>query len=264
MTKQKCSALLATLIVMASAATAFAQKTSHVPTPSEFLTFELGADRKLADYRQIAAYFKALSGTTSRVEIEVLGKTTLGEEMFMAVISTPENLRNKAKYQEIAHKLADPRGLSKEQVESLANEGKGILLLTCNIHSTEIGSSQMAMEWAYKLATTNDPEMLRRLNDVIVLLVPSLNPDGQIMVTEWYRKYLGTKYEGGAMPYLYHHYVGHDNNRDWYMLTQVETRNVNRRCITSGSRSSGWTNTRWVPTVHAFTFHLMPTRWPNW
>jgi hypothetical protein len=162
------------------------------------------------------------------VQIQVLGKTTLGEEMFMAVISTPENLRNKAKYQDIARKLADPRGLSEDQIDALASEGKAIFLLTCNIHSTEIGSSQMAMEWAYKLATAADPETLRRLNDVIILLVPSLNPDGETMVTEWYRKYLGTKYEGGAMPYLYHHYVGHDDNRDWYMLTQVETRNVNQ------------------------------------
>lgn len=227
MAKQKSSALVLILLLLATAAQLRAQKTARVPTPSEFLGFEVGADRKLADYRQIAAYFKALTAASNRVQTEVLGKTTLGEEMFMAVISTPENLRNKAKYQEIARKLADPRGLSKEQIDALANEGKSIFLLTCNIHSTEIGSSQMAMEWAYKLATTNDPEMLRRLNDVIVLLVPSLNPDGQIMVTEWYRKYLGTKYEGGAMPYLYHHYVGHDNNRDWYMLTQIETKNAN-------------------------------------
>jgi len=204
-----------------------AQKSAHVPTPSEFLGFEVGADRKLADYRQISSYFKALSAASDRVQIEVLGKTTLGEEMFMAVISTPENLRNKAKYQEIAHKLADPRGLTKDQIDALAAQGKDILLLTCNIHSDEIGSSQMAMEWAYKLATTSDPEKLRQLNDVIILLVPSLNPDGETMVTEWYRKYLGTKYEGGRMPYLYHHYVGHDDNRDWYMLTQIETKNVN-------------------------------------
>lgn len=200
----------------------------HVPTPSEFLGFEVGADRKLADYRQIVGYFKALAAAApDRVELENLGKTTLGEEMIMAVISSPENLRNKARYKEIAAKLADPRGLTKDQVDALAHEGKTIFLLTCNIHSTEIGSSQMAMEWAYKLATAQDDETKRRLNDAIVLLVPSLNPDGQIMVTEWYRKYLGTKYEGGAMPYLYHHYVGHDDNRDWYMLTQIETKNVN-------------------------------------
>src|SRR5215467_8122677 len=220
------SAYLLPALLIAISTFVFAQKTP--PTPSAFLGFEVGGDRKLADYRQIASYFKALSAASDRVQYEVLGKTTLGEEMFMAVISTPENLRDKAKYQDIARKLADPRGLSKDQIDSLAGQGKAIFLLTCNIHSTEIGSSQMAMEWAYKLATAKDPETLRRLNDVIVLLVPSLNPDGETMVTEWYRKYLGTKYEGGAMPYLYHHYVGHDDNRDWYMLTQIETKNVNQ------------------------------------
>src|SRR5215831_12786935 len=221
-------ALILALLLLAAIVPVVAQKSSHIPTPSEVLGFEVGADRKLADYRQIASYFKALSSASDRVQVQILGKTTLGEEMFMAVISTPENLRDKAKYQEIARKLADPRGLSKNQIDALASEGKAIFLLTCNIHSTEIGSSQMAMEWAYKLATTKDPETLRRLNDVIILLVPSLNPDGETMVTEWYRKYLGTKYEGGAMPYLYHHYVGHDDNRDWYMLTQIETKNVNQ------------------------------------
>ena len=200
---------------------------SHIPTPSEVLGFEVGADRKLADYKQISSYFKTLAAASPRVQIEVLGKTTLGEDMFMAVISTPENLANKAKYKDIARRLADPRGLTSQQLDQLAHDGKTILLITCNIHSTEIGSSQMSMEWAYKLATTQDPEYLRRLNDSIVLLVPSLNPDGETMVTEWYRKYIGTKYEGGPMPYLYHHYVGHDDNRDWFMLTQIETKNVN-------------------------------------
>ena len=227
MHKQKSAVFSLALLLLATVVPVVAQKSSHIPTPSEVLGFEVGADRKLADYRQIASYFKALSSASDRVQIQVLGKTTLKEDMFMAVISTPENLRDKAKYQDIARKLADPRGLSKDQIDSLASEGKAIFLLTCNIHSTEIGSSQMAMEWAYKLATAKDPETLRRLNDVIILLVPSLNPDGETMVTEWYRKYLGTKYEGGAMPYLYHHYVGHDDNRDWYMLTQVETKNVN-------------------------------------
>ncbi|MGA2098492.1 MAG: M14 metallopeptidase family protein [Candidatus Acidiferrum sp.] len=198
-----------------------------VPKPSDFLGFEVGADRKLADYKQISSYFKALAAASPRVQIEALGKTTLGEDMFMAVISTPENLANKSRYKEIARKLADPRGLSVQQIDQLAHDGKTIFLLTCNIHSTEIGSSQMSMEWAYQLATSQDPEILHRLNDSIVLLIPSLNPDGETMVTEWYRKYLGTKYEGGEMPYLYHHYVGHDDNRDWFMLTQIETKNVN-------------------------------------
>src|SRR5215467_4527851 len=192
--KLKTAAFVLALLIPATATTAFAQKSGHAPTPSEFLGFEVGADRKLADYRQIAAYFKALAAASSRVEIQQLGKTTLGEDMIMAVISSEENLRNKDKYKEIARKLADPRGLSKAQIDALAAEGKTIFLLTCNIHSTEIASSQMAMEWVYKLATAQDAETLRRLNDAIVLLVPSLNPDGQIMVTEWYRKYVGTKY----------------------------------------------------------------------
>ncbi len=221
--------LLSILLAVSTAPAQQKLKSSNrIPTPSEFLGFEVGADRKLADYRQIVSYFKALAAASPRVEIEDLGKTTLGEEMIMAVISSEDNLRNKARYKEIARKLADPRGLSQEQIDALAAEGKTIFLLTCNIHSTEIGSSQMALEWAYKLATAQDEETRRRLSDAIVLLVPSLNPDGQIMVTEWYRKYVGTKYEGGPMPYLYHHYVGHDNNRDWYMLTQIETKNVNR------------------------------------
>jgi hypothetical protein len=221
--------LLPAVLVFFPLSISMAQKTSgQIPSPSEFLKIQVGADRQLADYHQISSYFRALAAASPRLEIEILGKTTLGEEMFMAVISSEENLRNKTKYQEIARKLADPRGLSPDQISALASDGKSIFLLTCNIHSTEIGSSQMAMEWAYKLVTAKDPETERRLNDVILLLVPSLNPDGQIMVTEWYRKYLGTKYEGGEMPYLYHHYVGHDDNRDWYMLTQIETRNMNQ------------------------------------
>ncbi len=229
MLKRRSLLIVALIFVVSSFAQAQEkEKSGHIPTPSEFLGFEVGADRKLADYRQITSYFKALAGASHRVELENLGKTTLGEDMFMAVISTEENLRNKAQYKEIARKLSDPRGLTPQQIDALAAEGKTILLITCNIHSTEIGSSQMAMEWAYQLATTQDPEYLRRLNDSIILLVPSLNPDGETMVTEWYRKYVGTKYEGGPMPYLYHHYVGHDDNRDWFMLTQIETKNVNR------------------------------------
>jgi hypothetical protein len=205
---------------------AFAQQ--KLQSPSEFLGFEVGADRKLADYSQITKYFRALDAASDRVDVQSLGQTTLGADMIMAVISSEENIKNQQKYKEIARKLADPRGLSPQQIDALAKEGKLILLVTCNIHATEIGSSQMAMEWAHKLATAEDPVTKERLSNVILLLVPSLNPDGQTMITEWYRKYVGTKYEGGTMPYLYHHYVGHDNNRDWYMLTQKETRNMSR------------------------------------
>lgn len=212
------------LLLFAIALPLFAQ----APSPSEFLKLDIGKDRVLADYAQIRSYLRALDAASPRVEVEVLGKTTLGEEMVMAVISSEENLRNKAKIKEAAKRLADPRGLSDADAAKLVDNSKAIVLVTCNIHSSEIASSQMAMEWAYALATANDPATKKRLDNVVLLLVPSLNPDGQTMITDYYRKYVGTKYEGGRLPWLYHHYVGHDNNRDWYMLTQVETRNLNR------------------------------------
>jgi hypothetical protein len=197
------------------------------PSPSEFLGFEVGGDRRLADYRQIASYFRTLAAASGRIQVENLGPTTMGNELILAAISSEQNLREVKKYQEIARQLADPRGLPPSKIDALVNDGKAIVLVTCNIHSTEIGASQMAMEWAHALVTQNDPDTLRRLDNVILLLVPSLNPDGQIMETEWYRKNLGTKYEGMRLPWLYHHYVGHDDNRDWFMLTQKETRALN-------------------------------------
>ncbi|HEY3399056.1 MAG TPA: M14 family metallopeptidase [Geothrix sp.] len=200
----------------------------EAPTPSQFLKLPVGADRTLADYGQITSYFRALAAASPRVQVEELGRTTNGQPLIMAVISSEANLKDKARYQEIAKRLADPRGLSEAQVEALAKEGRAIVLVTCSIHASEIGATQMAMEWARALATAKDAETLRRLDQVILLLVPSLNPDGQVMETEYYRKQLGTRYEGGRLPWLYHPYVGHDNNRDWYMLTQKESIAVNR------------------------------------
>src|SRR2546428_9133148 len=199
-----------------------------VQSPSQFLGFDVGDDRKLADYRQIVSYFRALAASSPRVKIESLGKSTLGEDFIMAVSSSEANMSNLPRIKAIAKQLADPRNLTDGQVDALVREGKSIVVVTCNIHSSEIASSQMAMEWAHALATANDPETKRRLDNAVLLLVPSLNPDGQIMITDYYRKFLGTRYDGGRLPWLYHHYVGHDNNRDWYMLTQVETKEMNR------------------------------------
>ena len=218
----------ATALLILMSVQLLAQSPTKIPTPSEFLAFEVGADRTLADYRQIVSYFHALASASKRIEIENLGPTTLGNDMIMAVISSEENLKNKGKYREIAKKLADPRGLSQSEIDNLVHSGKAIVLVTCGIHASEIGASQMSMEWAHALVTDKDAETIRQLDNVILLLVPSLNPDGQIMEVEWYRKNLGTQFEGGRMPWLYHHYVGHDNNRDWYMLTQKETKAMNR------------------------------------
>jgi hypothetical protein len=217
-------AVLACACLSIPAVPAFA---AGIPTPSAYLKLDIGADRVLADYRQIKRYFAELDRRSPRVQVQDLGKTTLGEDMIMAIISSEANMGNLPRLREIAKRLADPRGLSADEESALVREGRAFLLITCNIHSTEIGASQMAMEWAHALATA-DGEPARWLDDVVLLLVPSLNPDGQIMETEWYRKWLGSKFEGGRMPWLYHHYVGHDNNRDWFMLAQKESRAMSR------------------------------------
>ena len=218
------STLLAALLLPLHAATA----APPVPGPSEFLKMEVGADRQLAEWRQIVSYFRALDAASDRVEVSTIGKTTLGEEMIVAAISSPENLASKDRIREIARRLADPRGLSEADGKALVAEGKAVLLVTCAIHASEIASTQMAMEWAHALATAGDAETKRRLSEVVLLLVPSINPDGNRMEVDWYRKNLGTRWEGSRMPWLYHHYTGHDDNRDFTQLTQAETRAVNR------------------------------------
>lgn len=199
-----------------------------IPGPSQFLGIQVGADRVLADYGQITRYFQELAKRSPRVQLEPLGKTTQGRDMVMAVISSPENLKQKARYQAIARKLADPRGLDAAEKARLVKEGKAVVLVTCAIHSSEIGSTQMALEWAHALATSEDAAVKHRLEEVILLVVPSLNPDGHDMEVDWYRKQLGTPFEGGRMPWLYHWYVGHDNNRDWVNLTQKESQAMSR------------------------------------
>ncbi len=198
------------------------------PSPEGFLGHRVGADRRLADYGQIVRYLEALAAASDRVDLDTLGPTTLGRPMVMAVISSAANLREQARWRGITRRLADPRGLTPAEAERLVAEGKVVLLVSCGIHSSEIGASQMSLEWAYDLATTTDPAVRGWLDDVVLLLVPSLNPDGTDMVVDWYRKYVGTPYEGGRMPWLYHHYAGHDDNRDWFMLDLAETRHLNR------------------------------------
>ena len=198
------------------------------PSPEAFLGFRVGDDRKLADYEQIVRYFEALDQGSDRLSLMRIGKTTLGKDMIMAVVSSEDNLRQLDRYRGIARQLADPRALTGADVDSLVAEGKVIVLVTCGIHASEIGSTQMAMEWTHDLVTSTDPRVRKWLDDVILLLMPSINPDGTDMIVDYYRKYVGTPWEGGRLPWLYHHYAGHDNNRDWYMLTLPETKNVTR------------------------------------
>ncbi len=196
-----------------------------VPAPREILGFTPGDDRKLASWAQIVDYFKHLERASNRVKFQELGKTTLGRPFVLATISSPANLARLDRFKEIQRKLADPRTINSNdtEAETLIAEGRTVVMITCGIHSTEVGGNLVSMNIAYKLASDDSPETREILDRCIILLVPSLNPDGVDIVKNWYDKTLGTPAEGTSPPELYHHYTGHDNNRDWYAFTQVET-----------------------------------------
>lgn len=199
----------------------------QIQSPESFLGHRVGADYKLAPYPKVLEYLRQLDAASDRISLELAGKSTLGNDMVVAVLTSEENQKHLDRYREIARRLASPDGLDEEEASALIAEGKTIALITCTIHSTEVAATQMVMELAHEVATTQDPKMLSWLDDTILLVMPSINPDGQVMVIDWYNKHLGTPYEGGPMPWLYQVYTGHDNNRDFYMLTQKETQVVN-------------------------------------
>lgn len=194
-----------------------------IPTPEQYLGFSVGADRCLADWSQIVGYFRLLDASP-RFKVTEIGRSTEDRPFLLATVTSEENQARLDELQSIQARLADPRGLGQAEATKLMELGKTIVLITLSIHATEVGASQMGLELAHELATLNDPETLEVLDNTILLLVPSLNPDGLDLVVDWYKKYLGTPYEGTAPPYLYQKYTGHDNNRDWFMFTQAETR----------------------------------------
>jgi hypothetical protein len=231
--------MVRTALVLAVLIGAAAWLPAQTP-PDKFLGFKVGEDRKLADYTQIRSYFEKLAQESNRIKLFTIGESVLKKPIIMAAISTAENLAKLDRWKEIAHKLRDPRTTSVEEARKLAKEGKAIVLITCSLHATEIGASQMSMELAYDLVTGKTFfDAGKILADVVFLLVPTHNPDGNQMVVDWYRKYVGTQYEGGNMPWLYHYYAGHDDNRDWYMFNLPETRAVTQVLYHD-----------WLPQIH--------------
>jgi Zinc carboxypeptidase len=205
------------------------QSATTIPSPKSVLGFTPGDDRTVADWSQITDYFARLDRASDRLSVQTLGQSTLKRPLIVAVISARENILALSKYKEIQQQLADPRKVTQDaQRERLIDDGKVVVTISCSIHSTEIVASQMSMQLAYELATAQDPETQAVLQNTILLLIPSPNPDGIDIVANWYRKTLGTPYEGKEPPELYHHYAGHDDNRDWFMLNLKETQLVTR------------------------------------
>jgi len=206
----------------------------RIPAPADVLGFTPGDDRKLASWAKVVEYFQKLAAASDRVKFEEIGKSTMGAPFVYATISVPENLKRLDEFKEIQRQLADPRVLGSptqsmmadRKAASLIQRGKTVIAITCGIHSTEVGSYLSSMLIAHRLASSDAPEIQEILRNTIILLVPSTNPDGVDIVNNWYQKTLGTPYEGTDPPELYHKYTGHDDNRDWYAFTQVETQLV--------------------------------------
>ena len=196
-------------------------------TPEQFLGFKVGADNKLVRWDKIVDYMKLAAANSDRVRFRELGKTSNNNPFIALEISSPDTLKNLDRYKQLERKLYFQGGApSDTERDEIFRQGKLVLLITCSIHATEIGASQMSVELVHHLATSDAPDVKKILDNVIFVLVPSLNPDGQIMVTDWFNKNVGTEYANSPIPYLYHPYVGHDNNRDMYMFTQKESQHT--------------------------------------
>ena len=204
-----------------------AAQQSAIPTPEQFFGFRMGTDNKLARWDKIVDYMKQVSSASDRVRFRELGKSTNGNPFIALEISSPDTLKNLERYKQMERKLYFQGGAPTDaERDEIFRQGKVVVVVTTTIHATEIGASQMVVELVHRLATDNSPQVKKILDNVIFVLVPSLNPDGQIMVTDWFNKNLGTPFETSQIPYLYHPYVGHDNNRDMYMFTQKESQHT--------------------------------------
>ncbi len=200
----------------------FAQE--NITAPEKFFGFKLGADKKMARWDKMADYFYLLEKESSKIKVINMGPSTMGNPFLVVVISAADNLSNMDRFKEINARISDPGDIPEEKIKSLVNEGKAVICQSMGLHATEIASSQMAPQLAYELISQNDVNTHRILANVLFFMIPCFNPDGQIMVTDWYRKTLGTKYEGASLPWLYHKYVGHDNNRDGDFLSMIEAK----------------------------------------
>jgi len=218
--------LIAAALLVVAVAPASLPAQRAIPTPASVIGFEPGTDRRLPEWRQVVAYFTALDAASPRITVRTLGRSTLGRPFLAAFIGDSATLADLPRLRAAQRLLSDPRRQRAGDRERLEREGKVVVLVTSSIHSTEVGGILTPLRLAHRLVTAEDDEARAIRRNALTILVPSLNPDGVDIVGDWYKSSLGTAWEGTGPPTLYHHYTGHDNNRDWYAFTQAETRMV--------------------------------------
>jgi hypothetical protein len=221
-------AFILTVIAAAVAGTSPAQTSTGIPSPASVLGFQPGSDRQLMDYEQLIDYMLKLAVASDRVEMREVGTTPLGRKMYVAFISSADNITRLDELREINKTLALDPDIPAPERASLIERGRVFVMEALSMHSGEVAPSQSLPLYAYGLATTDDPAQLQQLDNVVLMMVPCHNPDGMDLVVEHYREYLGTMYEGSSLPRVYHKYIGHDNNRDFVALTQEDTQVISR------------------------------------
>jgi len=192
-------------------------------SPEAYFGFQMGSDKKIARWDKIVKYFQLLEKESKKLKVINMGPSTMGHPFLLVIISSADNLANLDRLQKVNALISDPRGVTEGEIKKLVHKGKAVICQSMSLHATEIGGTQMTPELTYDLITRKDDETQRILNNVIFCMIPCFNPDGQIMVTDFYYKTIGTKYEGASLPWLYHKYVGHDNNRDGDFLNMIES-----------------------------------------
>src|ERR1041384_2349131 len=195
-----------------------------ITSPKQFFGFNIGDDYQLATYDQFVEYWQKLDKESDRMKVVEIGKTAEGRPQLMAIITSPENFKKLDRYKEIAKKLALADGLSEDEARALSREGKAVVWIDGGLHATEVLGAHQLIETSYQLVSRNDPETLRILNDDIILAV-HVNPDGMQLVSNWHMKDADTLKRNMNIPRLYQKYIGHDDNRDFYILNQPETIN---------------------------------------
>ncbi len=215
-------------LLIAAVAPTRAPAQTRLTTPREALGFNIGDDYHLATYTQLLAYWQQLARQSPRMELDTIGTTAEGRPQLMAIITSPENLKNLARYRDVAQRLAHAEGLTDDQAHALAAEGKAVVWIDGGLHATEVLGAAQLMELVYEMVSRDDAETMRFLNDVILLAVHA-NPDGMELVSSWYmREPDSLKRNSNTIPRLYQKYIGHDNNRDFYIVNQPETENMAR------------------------------------